>query len=175
MVNACLLYGVELTLEDFKSIIPPKDDAIKEWLESYYDEDDDEHGDEEPEVDEDNDDKDDKYDDDEIKSYQKVCGIYEACADEDYHFACELVNEHFSLTPLCEFRLNSACCCTNKNNKPIFVGWTSKGAWSNGLFSKKIKILSKTEESMIDNTILTYFPEETPRYYIAAKDCDYCT
>lgn len=172
MVNACLLYGIELTLEDFKSLIPPKNDDIKEWLDEC---DDDDHETSDGDVTNEANDSEDKYDQEEIDNYHKLCNLYEAYAEEDYFYACELVNEHFSLTSLCEFRLNSACCCKNNNNKEIFLGWTSEGAWSNGLFSKKINMLSRTEESKVDSIILTYFPEETTQYYVAARDCDYCT
>jgi len=103
MVNACLIYGIELTRKElhtaicsFASFLPENDKIVKVLNVQSFRE------------------FEDSLDDEDFEAYDFIDDVNK-----------ELFRSERGLK--FNFRLNSACCCTNKDNKPYFFGWSSGG------------------------------------------------
>ena len=174
MVNGCLLYGVELTAKQFLKIVIDEHKRNEiEWC------DDDDENNEEITFDN----LESFYENlpNSKRDYMKILRDYlESEGVEDYeNLSCDLAYNLLEilskrlLSEICKFTWNGACCSINKE-KQLFLGWRSEGAWSNGLGSRKIKMLT-TEQKEGIKEIISEYSTKKPRFYIAAQDCDFCT
>ena len=146
MVNAKLVYGITLTLDDIREFKSEKiHDALIEFIESYPNTEEESKGD--PYID--------------------------AIDDGDWELL-GILNKHSKLTfqhngACCNIGGNSG------DDEKYFVGWESNAEIPSLAGSHVIEMITTAEKRKVNNFVKNHFPDKSPEFRMMVSDCMHCT